>query len=100
MTDGASIELIGGDTFEVPLGNDAWVVGDEPWISVDYAGRRLFAKSPKADSDRVLATAVFTDLSGSTETLRRLGDSRRRLLMAEHNQAAGAEIERFGGREV
>jgi class 3 adenylate cyclase len=100
MTDGATIELAAGDTFEVPPGHDAWVVGDEPWVSVDYAGRRLFARSPKADSDRVLATVVFTDLSKSTETLRRLGDSRWRLLLAEHNQAARAEIERFAGREV
>jgi hypothetical protein len=58
MTDGASIDLIAGDTFEIPPGHDAWVVGDEPWISVDYAGRRLFAVSPKADSDRVLQTVV------------------------------------------
>jgi len=100
MDSGASIEVSGGDTFECPPGHDAWVVGDEPWISVDYAGRRLFAKSPKALSDRQLTTIVFTDLSRSTETLRRLGDSRWRLLLAEHNQAARAEMERFGGREV
>lgn len=100
MTDGATIELAAGDTFEIPPGHDAWVVGDEPWVSVDYAGRRLFARSPKADSDRTLATIVFTDLSRSTETLRQLGDSRWRLLLAEHNQAARAEIERFAGREV
>jgi class 3 adenylate cyclase/quercetin dioxygenase-like cupin family protein len=100
MNDGASIELTDGDTFEVPPGHDAWVVGDEPWISVDYAGRRLFAKSPTEVSDRVFATIVFTDLSKSTETLRRVGDARWRALLAEHNQALRSEIERFGGREV
>ena len=100
MVDGAAIELSGGDTFEIPPGHDAWVVGDEPWVSVDYAGRRLFAKSPMAVSDRLLATLVFTDLSRSTETLHRLGDARWRTLLAEHNQAVRSEIERFGGREV
>jgi class 3 adenylate cyclase len=100
MSDGASIELKEGDTFEVPPGHDAWVIGDEPWVSVDYAGRRLFARSPAAVSDRVLATIVFTDLSRSTETLGRLGDASWRALLAEHNQAARAEIERFEGREI
>ena len=100
MTDGASMDVMGGDAFEIPAGHDAWVIGDEPWISVDWAGRRLFAKSPKEISDRVFTTLVFTDLSGSTETLNRLGDSRWRLLLAEHNQAVRAEIERFGGREA
>jgi class 3 adenylate cyclase/quercetin dioxygenase-like cupin family protein len=99
MNDGASIELRAGDTFEVPPGHDAWVVGDEPWVSVDYAGRRLFAKAPEALAARVLSTIVFTDLSRSTETLERLGDSRWRTLLAEHNQAVRAEIERFEGRE-
>jgi class 3 adenylate cyclase len=100
MSDGASIELVAGDTFEVPPGHDAWVVGDEAWVSVDYAGRRLFAKSPAAISDRVLATIVFTDLSRSTETLGRLGDASWRALLAEHNQAVRGEIERFSGREI
>ena len=48
----------------------------------------------------MLSTVVFTDLSGSTEILRRVGDSRWRLLMAEHYQAARAEIEHLGGREI
>jgi class 3 adenylate cyclase/quercetin dioxygenase-like cupin family protein len=100
MTDGASMEVIGGDAFEIPPGHDAWVIGDEPWVSVDWAGRRLFAKSPKQISDRIFTTLVFTDLSGSTETLNRLGDASWRLLLAEHNEAVRAEIERFGGREA
>lgn len=100
MHDGASVELVAGDVFEVPPGHDAWVIGDEPWVSVDYAGRRLFAKPVHEWADRVLRTVVFTDLSGSTETLDRLGDTRWRLLLAEHNQRARAAIERFSGREV
>ena len=100
MTDGASLEVVGGDAFEIPPGHDAWVIGDEPWVSVDWAGRRLFAKSPNKISARIFATLVFTDLSGSTEMLTRLGDARWRLLLAEHHQAVRTEIERFGGREA
>lgn len=100
MDDGPSIELAAGDVFEVPPGHKAWVVGDEPWISIDFAGRRLFAKSPAEASARKFATIVFTDLSRSTEMLRDLGDARWRALLAEHNQAVRAQIERFSGREV
>ena len=100
MDGGASIELTAGDVFEVPPGHDAWVIGDEPWISIDFAGRRLFAKSPAEVSERTFTTIVFTDLTASTETLSRVGDSRWRALLAEHNEDARAQIERFGGREV
>jgi class 3 adenylate cyclase len=100
MTNGASLEVIGGDAFEVPPGHDAWVVGDEQWVSIDWAGRRLFAKSPQEIADRVFTTAVFTDLCGSTEKLIQLGDARWRLLLAEHNETVRGEIERFGGREA
>jgi class 3 adenylate cyclase/quercetin dioxygenase-like cupin family protein len=100
MNDGAEIELTPGDVFEVPPGHDAWVIGDEPWISIDFAGRRLFAKSPAEMSERTFTTIVFTDLTASTETLARVGDSRWRALLAEHNEAAREQIERFGGREV
>jgi class 3 adenylate cyclase/quercetin dioxygenase-like cupin family protein len=100
MDDGATIELRPGDAFEVPPGHDAWVVGDEPWKSVDFAGRRLFAKPPAEVSERRFATIVFTDLSRSTETLGRLGDAAWRGLLAEHNQMARAAIEKHGGREI
>lgn len=100
MDEGGSIDLGAGDVFEVPPGHIAWVIGDEPWISIDFAGRRLFAKSPAEVSERTFTTIVFTDLTASTETLARIGDSRWRSLLAEHNEAARAQIERFGGREV
>jgi class 3 adenylate cyclase/quercetin dioxygenase-like cupin family protein len=100
MDDGPSIELIAGDVYDIPPGHVAWVVGDEAWTSIDFAGRRMFARSPAAESERRFATIVFTDLSRSTETLRTIGDSRWRALLGEHNQAVRAHIERFSGREV
>lgn len=100
MDDGGSIELTAGDVFEVPPGHVAHVVGDEPWTSIDFAGRRMFAKSAAEAGERKLATVVFTDLSRSTETARRMGDSRWRSVLAEHNQAARSQIERFNGREI
>jgi class 3 adenylate cyclase/quercetin dioxygenase-like cupin family protein len=100
MDDGPSIELAAGDVYEVPPGHVAWVVGDEPWTSIDFAGRRMFARAPEEAAERRFATIVFTDLSKSTETLRQVGDTRWRSLLAEHNQAVRAQIERFSGREI
>jgi class 3 adenylate cyclase/quercetin dioxygenase-like cupin family protein len=100
MDEGGSVDLVAGDVFEVPPGHLAYVVGDEPWTSIDFAGRRLFAKAPTEPSERTFATIVFTDLSRSTETARRLGDQRWRALLGEHNQAARTQIERYEGREI
>ena len=100
MDDGATMDVRPGDAFEVPPGHDAWVVGDEPWSSVDFAGRRLFMKPPAAVSERRFATIVFTDLSRSTETLGRMGDTAWREMLAEHNQMTRAAIEKHGGREI
>ena len=100
MDDGAGADLVGGDIFEIPPGHDAWVVGDEPWVSIDYAGRRLFARPDTETAQRVLRSVLFTDLCGSTQTVRVLGDARWNLLLADHNQIAREAIERHGGREI
>jgi class 3 adenylate cyclase/quercetin dioxygenase-like cupin family protein len=100
MDQGGSVDLTTGDVFEIPPGHVAYVVGDEAWTSIDFAGRRLFAKSPMDASERKFATIVFTDLSRSTETLREMGDTRWRTLLGEHNQATRTQIERFNGREI
>ena len=98
---GASLDVSPGDAFEFPPGHDAWVVGDEPWVSIDYTGRRMFGRAADADATaRVLSTVVFTDLSDSTRIAREMGDGRWAALLADHNQLARVEIERWNGREV
>jgi pimeloyl-ACP methyl ester carboxylesterase len=52
------------------------------------------------DPDRVLATVLFTDLVGSTEQARELGDRRWRELLETHHAAVRRELVRFGGREI
>ena len=37
MADGTERELAAGDAFDVPPGHDAWVVGDEPYVSLDIS---------------------------------------------------------------
>lgn len=44
MADGTEFEAGPGDVLNIPSGHDAWVVGDEPVIVVDWAGLGTFAK--------------------------------------------------------
>ena len=55
---------------------------------------------PVREPDRVLATVLFTDIVGSTERARELGDRRWRQLLDDHDDLARAELERFQGRLV
>jgi class 3 adenylate cyclase len=52
------------------------------------------------ESDRVLATLMFTDIVGSTDLAASLGDARWRDTLAEHNRLVRQQLERFRGREV
>ena len=44
MADGTEHETVPGDVFLVPPGHDAWVVGNEPWVNVDWSGLAEYAK--------------------------------------------------------
>ena len=45
MHDGTEFELGPGDVSHLPSGHDAWVVGDEPVVLVDWYGASNYAKS-------------------------------------------------------
>jgi quercetin dioxygenase-like cupin family protein len=44
MDDGEEMDIGPGDASHIPPGHDAWVVGDEPYIAVDFAGAEEYAK--------------------------------------------------------
>jgi class 3 adenylate cyclase/quercetin dioxygenase-like cupin family protein len=98
--DGNSFELEPGDVFDIPPGHDGFVIGDEPCVELEWAGIRAFAGYLTGVRSRVLATLLFTDLVGSTELVRQLGDLRWRELLSRHFEAVRAELERYGGREI
>ena len=35
--DGSEVEINPGDAYSIAPGHDAWVVGDEPWVGVDFS---------------------------------------------------------------
>lgn len=45
MDDGTELDCKPGDISVLPPGHDAWVVGDEPVVLVDFQGMVDFAKS-------------------------------------------------------
>ena len=100
MRDGSSMTIGPDDAFEVPPGHDAWVVGDEPFVSIDTVGRRNFGLPTGHAVNRYLATILFVDIVGSTEVARRVGDRAWRDLLAEHNAAARRVTDRHRGVEV
>jgi len=98
--DGVELELAPGDVFEIPPGHDAWVVGDEPWVSVDFEAMRAYAL-PRADGGRrVLMSILFSDIVESTARAVLLGSDRWRQLVGTHNELAERVIDEFGGRLV
>src|SRR5512147_3213095 len=62
MADGIELEIAAGEVFEIPPGHDAWVVGDEPFVSVDFEALRGFAKADGGATRRTLASVLMTDI--------------------------------------
>jgi hypothetical protein len=48
MDDGTILECKPGDVSLLPMGHDAWVVGDEPAVVVDFQGMLDYAKGSHA----------------------------------------------------
>lgn len=45
MDDGTATEVGPGDAFVCPPGHDAWVVGEEPCVLLDFSGAAVYAKA-------------------------------------------------------
>jgi class 3 adenylate cyclase len=85
------VELAGDD--HIPFVGDADAIVDE--VQEFLTGAR-----PIPDTDRVLATVLFTDIVGSTERAAALGDRSWRELLQQHHALVRNELERFRGVEI
>jgi class 3 adenylate cyclase len=97
--DGESRDVGPGQIYDVPPGHDAWVVGDEPAISVDFIGVVGWGTPPES-GERTLTTILFTDIVGSTAAAERLGDAAWKRLLATHHEDVRSLLELHRGREV
>jgi class 3 adenylate cyclase len=100
LKDGTVLELGPDDVYDIPPEHDGYTVGDEPCVLLEWSGLRVFLGFRAGSRGRVLATLLFTDLVESTVIASQLGDVAWRELLSRHFEAARAELERFGGREV
>ena len=99
MDDGEYAEIGPNEVFDVPPGHDAWVVGDEPVVLLDFLGNIDQLGQP-ISRDRIVTTLLMTDIVDSTGTASRLGDAVWKQQLAEHNQLVRARLERYLGQEV
>ena len=100
MQGGAELLVEAGQFYEIPPGHDAWVVGDEPWVTIDWSPSTAFAASEGGGYDRIVATLLMTDIVDSTRLAREAGDARWRDLLARHDQLVRVQLDRYRGREV
>jgi quercetin dioxygenase-like cupin family protein len=47
MDDGTEQEFGPGEVSYVPPGHDAWVVGNEPFVAIDFTGMKEYAATSK-----------------------------------------------------
>lgn len=99
MDDGENVEIRPYEIFDVPPGHDAWVVGDEPAVLLDFLGNIDQLGRP-ASKDRIVTTLLMTDIVDSTATASRLGDAAWKQKLGEHNRIVRARLERYLGQEV
>jgi class 3 adenylate cyclase len=100
LKDGTVLELGPDDVYDIPPEHDGYTIGDDPCVLLEWSGLRAFAGFRAGSHGRILATLLFTDLVDSTLIASQLGDVAWRELLSIHFEAARAQIERFGGREV
>jgi class 3 adenylate cyclase len=100
MADGIELEIGPADVFEIPPGHDAWVVGEEPWISVDFEAMRSYARTSPNSGRRTLATILMTDIVESTARAVAVGPSRWRDLVGRHNELAERIVDAHEGHLI
>jgi len=100
VDDGSEIDIRAGDAYEIPPGHDAWVVGDAPWVAIEFASAHTYGATDENFAVSTLGTILMTDIVGSTATLERVGDAKWHSILLAHNDRLRTQIDRFGGREI
>jgi class 3 adenylate cyclase len=84
---------------EIP-GTDHWAWWQSGEVLSDEIETFVTGTRPVARAERVLAAVLFTDLVGSTERARELGDRRWRRVLDQYERVSMEQVERFRGRLI
>jgi class 3 adenylate cyclase/pimeloyl-ACP methyl ester carboxylesterase len=90
----------GARLVELPGVDHIFCVGESAEKISEAIAEFLTGSRAPVAVDRVLATVLFTDIVGSTETAAALGDTRWRDLLEHHHAMIRRNFERFRGHEV
>lgn len=92
----------GAELVELPelRGVYTWVDDEAHRATMDATQRFISQLRIRKQSERVLATILFTDIVGSTDLAARLGDAAWRQLLERHHSIVRRELARFHGREL
>lgn len=96
--EGNQVEIGPGEIYDMPPGHDAWVVGDEQCVQVDFQGIADWALRPSGQ--RVLTTVLFTDIVESTPMVERLGDAAWRQLLDQFLESTAVVLAEHDGTLV
>ncbi len=88
--------ILGAQLVELE-GDDNFIFAGTTGDVVDEIEAFLTGVRPAPVLDRVLATVVFTDIVGSTEHAKRLGDARWKETLTDYDDVVYRELERFRG---
>ena len=89
----------GARLVELPGPDHAFWFGDMTPI-LDETEAFLTGARPTSEPERALATVLFTDIVGSTETATQLGDRQWSDLLERHDAIVRRQLESFRGREI
>jgi class 3 adenylate cyclase len=93
-------EHIPGATYRELDGDDHLFFAGDTDALVDEIEEFLTGVRPPVQTNRVLATVLFTDIVGSSERASELGDERWRTLLDAHDAVVRSQLDRFQGREI
>lgn len=92
--------IAGAEYVEVAGSDHFWPTLDNWRDVVDPQIEFISGATPRSSAQRVFATVMFTDIVGSTDLARSLGDQAWRSTIESHDRLAHRTVSQFGGRVV